>query len=428
MIRCSICGRENEDTFRYCLDCGSDIGAAAAPTQAATEAKAKDLAGSPEAAGPTPIPLTELAPPTGVMPMQSASTGPAAPPPSVSQATPPAGVPRHTPVPPSPLEATAPSATPSNPAATPGPGHLPPPLESTAASQPVPAISAPAPAAPAPAPDHARPCSTCGNEVAAGHVFCGSCGGRADAAGPPPASSASTAAAAAAGGTMVMGAMEAPELAAQRFKVTVITPEGNEARTVPLTGAQTVAGDKSAAIPIPEDPFVVPAHLTLSETAGVLRVQDGGSETGTFLKINVGTPVPLPSGAALRLGRQRLRLESVAAPDPEAAADGTLEWGSPDHGARYRLIQELEGGDDGTAWLLAEGAYNIGREQGELTFPGDGYVSGTHGKLQIGPDGRATYEDLGSSNGSFLRLTTETVVSEGDFLLVGMHLLRIDLQ
>ncbi|MDF1565108.1 MAG: hypothetical protein P1V51_18875 [Deltaproteobacteria bacterium] len=430
MIRCTICGRENEDTFRYCLDCGSEIGGAAAPTQAQPQKPpepAEDDLGEV-------IALTEEAPPTGMIEVQSAVVAPLPTPPSVSLATPAGGTPRHTPIPPGPLEATAPSVR-SDPAvrAAEAATSVSSPLEEDrpelGPKPVVPPISAPAPAPASRAiPDYLRPCPTCGKEVAAGHAFCGSCGARADtSAAPPPATAASTAAAASVGGTMVMGAVDAPELAAPRFKVTLIKPDGSEAGATSLKTPETVAGSAGAAISIPEDPFVTSAHLTLAERAGVLRVRDGGSATGTFLKLTARQPVPLPSGSALRFGRQRLRLEKIG-PIPEPAPGEAAEWGSPDHGARFRLVQELEGGGDGTAWMLSEGEYRVGREVGELTFPKDGYVSGTHGRLQIGADGKASFEDLGSSNGSFLRLTQETVVTEGDFLLVGMHLLRIDLQ
>ncbi len=226
-----------------------------------------------------------------------------------------------------------------------------------------------------------------------------------------------------------MGMAQAPELLAPRFKVTVVAPDGSEVQTVVLQGPETVVGGEGAALVIPGDPFVGAHHLTLVEHAGVLKVRDAGSETGTFLKVDAGHPVPLGPGSALRLGRQRLRLDPVPLlSEIPPAPDGTQAWGSPDGGARWRLVQELEGGGDGAAFLLPEGSTSIGREEGDLTFPDDGYVSGRHGRIEVGPDGRATYEDLGSSNGTFLRLTQETVVSEGDFLLVGSHLLRIDLQ
>ena len=68
----------------------------------------------------------------------------------------------------------------------------------------------------------------------------------------------------------------------------------------------------------------------------------------------------------------------------------------------------------------------LGRERGDVLFPEDGYVSGLHGRLTC-EGGRVTLTDLGSSNGSFIRLTEETELESGDVLLMGQQLFRIAL-
>ena len=101
-------------------------------------------------------------------------------------------------------------------------------------------------------------------------------------------------------------------------------------------------------------------------------------------------------------------------------------WGSPDPGYKLRLVQCFDDGATGSAWPLAEGTYTLGREQGDLTFPGDGFISGRHAQLTVHPDGHATFEDLGSSNGTYLRLGETTRLKAGDLVLLGAHLLRVD--
>ena len=58
-----------------------------------------------------------------------------------------------------------------------------------------------------------------------------------------------------------------------------------------------------------------------------------------------------------------------------------------------------------------------------MLFPEDGYVSGLHCRLA----GRAAalLTDLGSSNGTFVRLHEETEVKSGDVLLMGQQLFRV---
>lgn len=116
-------------------------------------------------------------------------------------------------------------------------------------------------------------------------------------------------------------------------------------------------------------------------------------------------------------------------PIPTAATGpgGTQVWGSPDPGYRLRLVQLLEGGLRGGAFPLREGDNLLGREQGDLTFPTDGFVSGRHAVLQVRQD-RLQVRDVGSSNGTFIRLSGPTFVDNGDHFLIGRQLLRVEIQ
>jgi predicted component of type VI protein secretion system len=68
----------------------------------------------------------------------------------------------------------------------------------------------------------------------------------------------------------------------------------------------------------------------------------------------------------------------------------------------------------------------MGRERGDVLFPEDGYVSGLHCRLSI-QNGHAFLTDLGSSNGSFVRLGGEAELHEGDILLMGQQLFRVNM-
>ncbi len=95
-------------------------------------------------------------------------------------------------------------------------------------------------------------------------------------------------------------------------------------------------------------------------------------------------------------------------------------------GYRFRLVQLLEGGLRGAAFVLKEGENTLGRESGDITFPTDGFVSGRHAVLQVRQD-RLFVKDVGSSNGTFLRLSAPTFLENGDHLLIGRELLRVEL-
>src|SRR5207245_6781875 len=101
-------------------------------------------------------------------------------------------------------------------------------------------------------------------------------------------------------------------------------------------------------------------------------------------------------------------------------------WGSPDPGYRARLIQLLEGGRRGDAFPLHDGENLIGRESGDIAFPGDGFVSGRHAIVAVRGE-RVTVRDVGSSNGTFLRLAAPTPLENNDQLLIGRQLLRVEI-
>jgi hypothetical protein len=140
---------------------------------------------------------------------------------------------------------------------------------------------------------------------------------------------------------------------------------------------------------------------------------------GTFLLTRREHEVTI--GGEIRVGRQLLRLDTFAS--PPATADRL--WGSPNPGYRFQIQQILAGGLEGDSFPLREGENLIARNNGDLSFPNDGYVSGKHAMITVRGD-RVTVKDLGSSNGTFVRMIAETPVGKGDLLLVGEQLIRVD--
>lgn len=179
---------------------------------------------------------------------------------------------------------------------------------------------------------------------------------------------------------------------------------------------------RSGDLSIPDDPFVADTQMRLFFSGGRLAVEDVGGGNGVFTRLRAEREVP--AEGEIRVGRQRLVVEPV--PPLTAAEDGATAWGSPDAGHRVRLIQLLEGGIRGGAFPLKDGENNIGREVGDITFPSDGFVSGRHAVINVTTD-RIMLRDLGSSNGTFLRLSAPTFVDNGDQFLIGRQLVRVEL-
>lgn len=214
------------------------------------------------------------------------------------------------------------------------------------------------------------------------------------------------------------GAALAPA-AARRPRVTirVVRADGGPEATFSLRKDEVVAGT-GAELLFLDDPFVARQQARIRFEGPGLMVEDIGGGSGIFSRVRAERPVAV--GQEIRCGRQRLLLEALPLPPP-----GPRVWGSPEDGCRGRLVQYLEGGLRGNAFPLKDGENLVGREVGDITFPGDGFVSGRHAVFTVHAD-RVTVRDVGSSNGTFVRLDHPTFLNDGDQLLIGRHLLKLE--
>jgi pSer/pThr/pTyr-binding forkhead associated (FHA) protein len=267
-----------------------------------------------------------------------------------------------------------------------------------------------------------RRCPSCQAEVAPKHRFCGGCGK------PMPAEAASAPAPAprpAPSKTMFFGAMQAPG----RAKLILIKGEGMDGVSYVLSATEHVAGRSEGAILFPEDPLLSPRHANFIYRDGKLFVRDEGSANGVFVRII--RPQTIPSGATFLVGEQLLRVEASTPEDaPVPDADGTYFYASPRRPSKLALTQLLVGGSPGMIFRARNDTLTIGREGNDVNFPEDPFISGRHATVQAmdTPLG-ASFQlvDLGSKNGTFLRVMDETLLSHGDYVFIGQQLLRVEI-
>jgi pSer/pThr/pTyr-binding forkhead associated (FHA) protein len=271
----------------------------------------------------------------------------------------------------------------------------------------------------------ARHCASCGAEVASLHRFCGACGKPMPAEGtaaPAPSS----------GGkrpgpkTMFFGAMQAPG----RAKLILIKGEGMDGVSYVLSATEHVAGRSEGAILFPDDPLLSPRHANFIYRDNKLHVRDESSVNGVFVRII--RPLMVDSGASFLVGEQLLRVEAcppdtVPAPDP----DGTYFYGSPKRPSKLILTQLLAGGHPGMIFRARDDSLSIGRENNDINFPDDPFISGRHALVQAveTPEGAMRFQiaDLGSKNGTFVRVSNETPLFHGDYVFLGQQLLRVEI-
>ena len=290
------------------------------------------------------------------------------------------------------------------------PAAMPPRVQAPVAPAPV-AAAAPAPAlvpaAPAAGPAVSQViCPQCSHVNTTSNLFCGSCGFRLGGASARPATPP----------------VAAAEPATGTITLTALRADGTEAGTYQVVGGAGTVGRETGGI-FAGDSYLSPRHATF-RPAGIGRamVRDEGSLNGVYKKLGRDVPVELRPNEVFRIGQEIIKFEPLALQPP--AADGVERLGAPSKGYVGRIALVIGRDETGNAFPIPEGGVHLGRERGDILFPEDGYVSGLHCRLTW--DGQRLFlTDLGSSNGSFVRIAEEADVRSGDVLLMGQQLFRI---
>jgi hypothetical protein len=258
--------------------------------------------------------------------------------------------------------------------------------------------------APTPAPVEAlaEPCPSCGSPVPRDFVFCGQCGHR--MAGAKPAAAVQPA---------------APPAVAARGQLVLIRPDGTEGGSISIHDGETLIGRTGGPL-FEQDVYLSPRHATLTLGEDYLLVADLGSLNGVFVRMIDEEEVE--SKEMFRIGQELLRFDAIEQPAP--VPDGTDLMGSPNPGFWGRLSVVVGRDQLGSAFPLFGDAVVLGRERGDILFPEDGYVSGTHARLSQRA-GKFYLADLGSSNGTFVRIRSDRAVKSGAFILMGQQLFRV---
>jgi len=280
--------------------------------------------------------------------------------------------------------------------------------------QPAPRPAAPAPLAPAPTPQPPAAaasnaatvlCPQCGHTNSQSNLFCGSCGFRLGGAAPRPVAPAVSV-----------------EPAVGSLVLTALRADGSEAGTYQIPGVNGGIGRETGSV-FAGDSYLSPRHATFRAAGpGRAIVKDEGSLNGVYKKLGRDLPVELRPNDVFRIGQEIIKYEPFAT--QPAAADGVERLGAPSKGYIGRIALVIGRDETGNAFPIPEIGVHLGRERGDILFPEDGYVSGLHCRLSW--DGQRLFlTDLGSSNGTFLRLTSEVEIRTGDVLLMGQQLFRI---
>jgi pSer/pThr/pTyr-binding forkhead associated (FHA) protein len=376
VIVCTRCSKENQDHYKFCLGCGSELPRDASPKAAPAPAPQAQSVEPAMGAFDRPVSKQDKS-------IEFAQTHQG----EVSEPQRPAN--------PS-------SARSMNPAPAAAPMGL--------------ASISPGPAASSAGPNS---CPACGNPVPVDFKFCGTCGHRMPGAGAAPAVSVSPRAA---GGA----ATAQPTPAAQtdgrpaRGVLVVINPDGTEGGTFQLRDGATMVG-RSHGVPFSADAYLSPTHATFTFQGSSCTVKDENSLNGVYVKLKRDNPVKLGDTDVFRIGQELIRFQALSAPQ---LVDGVEPMGSPNPGYVGRIALVIGRESFGNGYPIPPDGIHLGRERGDVIFPEDGYVSGLHCRIHY--DGaNCVLTDVGSSNGTFVRVRGSRSVVSGDLLLMGQQLFRL---
>jgi pSer/pThr/pTyr-binding forkhead associated (FHA) protein len=203
--------------------------------------------------------------------------------------------------------------------------------------------------------------------------------------------------------------------------------DGSDGTSAPIAGETFDVGRTEGGLKFSEDPYLAPRHARLVITGGKVVVRPLDHVNGVYLRIHGSCD--LQPGDEFLVGKELLRYEVLAPEErdpPSLVEHGVRLFGSAPREAWGRLRQLTIAGTTRDVWHLVRPELVVGREEGDVTFPDDEFMSRRHAAVKRAGT-RARLEDLNSSNGTFVRIRGDRELAAGDVLRMGDQLLRLEL-
>ncbi len=251
-------------------------------------------------------------------------------------------------------------------------------------------------------------CAACGFNNPSGTNFCHNCGNRLDAPVLPR-----------------MGAA-GPRADGPTARLVAVRRDGTDGDTYRIQVEQFDIGRTEGDLTF-EDPHMAPRHARIQFRNGQHVVQPLEVRNGVYVRIR--QPVELFDGDQFLIGKQVLKFEipyEVEKTLRPAVEHGVVFFGTPVLPPWGRLRQLTAAGTSRDVYHLTRSEVTLGREQGDIVFGDDEFLSRRHAQLHY-ISNRVTLVDLGSSNGSFVRLRGQHLLSPGEQIRIGDELLRFEI-
>jgi pSer/pThr/pTyr-binding forkhead associated (FHA) protein len=211
-------------------------------------------------------------------------------------------------------------------------------------------------------------------------------------------------------------------------RLVTLLKDGSEGRSIPLADRDADIGSNEGDITFPDDPYLSRRHARIVCRGDSYTLRDLDSVNGVYIRLR--EPVPLGDGDMVLVGQQVLRFELLSdgeLPLGPAFQRGVLVFGTPEVARFARLVQYSTEGIGRDLHYLFRDETVIGRENGDIVFTEDPFLSRRHASIRVDHATRGfTLHDLGSSNGTAIRMRGEHVLRDGDQFRIGRHLFRFE--
>lgn len=173
----------------------------------------------------------------------------------------------------------------------------------------------------------------------------------------------------------------------------VVRRDGSDGESVPITEPVFDVGRSEGGLTFADDVYLAGRHMRLSFEGAhpVVRPLDGTN--GIYVRLRAAAE--LASGDCFLVGKELIRFELVGPDERDHAVfeHGVRLFGSVAREAWGRLRQLTGAGTTRDVWFISRPDLVLGREEGDITFPDDEFMSRRHAAVRRGMP-RPKLEDL----------------------------------
>jgi hypothetical protein len=192
---------------------------------------------------------------------------------------------------------------------------------------------------------------------------------------------------------------------AQTIRLVMLGSRGQTVAERTIRPGDSLDVGRDPAEPWGDDEYLEERHARITPAAGGGVLVDDYDGSGPVFR-QVSERTRIRAGDQLRVGQSLIHYDN---------GDGT-GWG--------QLLIYTNGAEPPKVHPLGGSGAKVGRENGEITFANDTYVSGEHCRFLC--EGTSVFiEDLDSSNGTYVRVRKGEPVELGSLLLLGHTQFRI---